>query len=230
MVVETQKTAAPFLLILLGLNAGYVDAASFVALNGLFAAHVTGNFVTIGAAMVFGTAGVATKLLALPTFCMAVFLLRLLHYRLVDSEWPVLKTLLGLQFFLLCLGAILAIGHGSFSHPDDRATMITGLVLVVGMAIQNGMQRVHLSTAPPTTMMTGTTTQIMLDLGDLVRGASGEQKAAIHARLARMGQAVLVFAVGCALAALLYAVVGIWCLALPPLLVLLAYRYCDTAR
>ena len=211
--------------ILLGVTAGYVDPASFVALHGLFTSHVTGNFVTIGAALVFGTTGVVTKLLALPTFCVVVLLLRLLHYRLVDRSWPVLKTFLGLQILLLGLGAVLAIRHGSFSKGDDLAAMITGLVLVAGMAVQNALQRVHLSGMPPTTIMTGTTTQIMLDLGDLVLKTDEGQKDVLYARLTRMGQVVLAFASGCALAALLYTTLGMWCFALPPLLVLGAYLH-----
>lgn len=223
MIVETPKPLAVFVPAVLGLTAGYVDAASFMALHGLFTAHVTGNFVTIGAAIVFGTAGVVTKLLALPTFCVALLVFRLLHYRLVARGWQVLKTFLGLQVVLLAMAGALAIYHGSFSHDDDWATMTTGLLLVAGMAVQNGVQRVHMGSVPPTTIMTGTTTQIMLDLGDLVHGTGGEQRAVITGRLARMGQAVLVFAVGCALGALLYATTGVWCFALPPLLVLLAY-------
>jgi uncharacterized membrane protein YoaK (UPF0700 family) len=223
MVAATKKSLSPTLLILLSVNAGYVDTAGFVALHGLFTAHVTGNFVTIGAALVFGTTGVVTKLLALPTFCITLFVLRLLHYRLVDRGWPVLKVLLGLQVLLLALGGALAIRHGVFDNGDDWAAMVTGLVLVVGMAVQNGTHRVHLSSAPPSTMMTGTTTQIMLDLGDLARGATQEERAVIRPRLASMGQSALAFVSGCAAAALLYAGVGNWCFALPPLLVLGAY-------
>ncbi len=159
-----------------------------------------------------GPTGVVTKLLALPTFCVVVLLLRLLHYRLVDRSWPVLKTFLGLQILLLGLGAVLAIRHGSFSKGDDWAAMITGLVLVAGMAVQNALQRVHLSGMPPTTIMTGTTTQIMLDLGDLVLKTDEGQKDVLYARLTRMGQVVLAFASGCALAALLYATLGMWVL------------------
>ena len=47
----------------LSFNAGYVDTASFLALHGLFAAHVTGNFVTLGAALIsVNHAGAWTKL------------------------------------------------------------------------------------------------------------------------------------------------------------------------
>ena len=45
--------------------AGYVDTLSFVALFGLFTAHVTGNFVTLAAALLYGTHGAIGKVLAL---------------------------------------------------------------------------------------------------------------------------------------------------------------------
>jgi uncharacterized membrane protein YoaK (UPF0700 family) len=46
---------------LLGFVAGFVDTAGFLGLQGLFTAHVTGNFVTLGAALVLGTHGVVAK-------------------------------------------------------------------------------------------------------------------------------------------------------------------------
>jgi len=47
----------PSLPVLLSVNGGYVDAAGYLALHGLFTTHVTGNFVTLGAALVLGTSG-----------------------------------------------------------------------------------------------------------------------------------------------------------------------------
>src|SRR5689334_8131754 len=38
---------------LLSFNGGFVDTAGFIGLQGLFTAHVTGNFVTLGASLVF---------------------------------------------------------------------------------------------------------------------------------------------------------------------------------
>jgi hypothetical protein len=63
---------------LLSFNGGFVDTAGFLGLQGLFTAHVTGNFVTLGAALVFGTHGVIGKLLALPEFVLVVVLARVI--------------------------------------------------------------------------------------------------------------------------------------------------------
>src|SRR5258706_4281462 len=58
--------------LLLSFNGGFADTAGFLGLDGLFTAHVTGNFVTLGAALVFGSAGVIAKLAALPAFAVVI--------------------------------------------------------------------------------------------------------------------------------------------------------------
>jgi hypothetical protein len=92
------KIAIP---VLLSIVAGYVDTAGFLALQGLFTAHVTGNFVTLGAAFVFGTSGVVAKLLALPVFCSVILATRLFAPALPKIGLPVLPTMLSLQVVLL---------------------------------------------------------------------------------------------------------------------------------
>lgn len=69
---------------LLSLNAGFVDTIGFLVLHGLFAAHVTGNFVTLGASLVLGTSGAIAKILALPVFCTVVLLTGLSRYQLLQ--------------------------------------------------------------------------------------------------------------------------------------------------
>jgi uncharacterized membrane protein YoaK (UPF0700 family) len=63
--------------VLLSGTAGCVDTAGFLALQGLFTAHVTGNFVTLGASLVLGTTGAIAKLMALPVFYAVVVATRL---------------------------------------------------------------------------------------------------------------------------------------------------------
>ena len=215
---------------ILSVNAGYVDTAGFLALHGLFTAHVTGNFVTIGASLVLGTSGIVAKLLALPVFCLVVMLARLLRYRLIAWGAPVPRTLLLIMLLLLVAAGLMALRFGPFGAGDSWSGTLTGMTLVAAMAIQNALHRVHLAGAPPSTLMTGTTTQIMLDIADHIHGVPAEQRPALNTRLARMTAAVLAFAVGCAAGALLYAFVGMWCFAVPAILALGAYlRHEDAA-
>lgn len=205
---------------LLSLNAGFVDTMGFLMLHGLFTAHVTGNFVTLGASMAQGASGAVAKLLALPVFCVVVIAMRLLRYWLLAWGLPVLRTFLGLMLILLIVSAALAIYWGPFHDGDTWQAIATGMMLVTAMSIQNAVQKVHLSNAPPTTLMTGTTTQIMLDVADLLHGASGQQLADIKARLSVMASSLAAFAIGCMIGALAYLWVGVWCAVIPPLLVL----------
>ena len=120
----------------------------------------------------------------------------------------------------MILGAGLATLFGPFSNADGYAAVLTGLVLVAAMAIQNEAHRAHLPSAPPSTIMTGTTTQIMMDIGDLMHGLAPDKAGAARGRLAQMTVSAFAFAVGCTLGALMYALLGALCFWIPPALVL----------
>jgi len=213
----------PSVPILFSINGGYVDTAGFLALQGLFTAHVTGNFVTIGAALVFGTSGVVAKLLALPVFCLVVAVVRGVGYVITTGKAAQLRKLMGLEFTLLLAGGILALRLGPFASADAGPALLTGMVLVAGMAVQNSLQRIYLANFPPMTLMTGNTTQVVIDLVDQLRPqADMAARAAVRTRLLRMGTGIVAFAGGCAAAALLFAISGMWVFILPPLLVMAA--------
>lgn len=200
------------------ITAGYADTSGFLALKGLFTAHVTGNFVTLGAALVFGTTGALAKTLALPMFCLAVLLCRLLSFRLQARRRPALRSLLKLQLLLLMVVAAVSAWRGPFDDPDSGWALLAGMTLVAAMAIQNAAYRTHLSNTPPSTIMTGTTTQIMLDLAELLHAERPETASATWARLRRLTLSVTVFAAGCGLAALVYTQLGKWCFCVLPVL------------
>jgi uncharacterized membrane protein YoaK (UPF0700 family) len=201
---------------LLSLNAGYVDTAGFLALQGLFTAHVTGNFVTLGASLALGTSGAIAKLLALPIFCVVVIAIRWLNTLLTNRHRAALETLIALQVLLLVIGAVLATRFGPFHDTDSWRAVLTGMVLVGAMAIQNAFHRFHFGGAPPSTIMTGTTTQVMIDLADRFYGPKGTDGQS-SLRLVQMSTTILLFAVGCGSAALLYSLFGVKCFVVPPI-------------
>jgi uncharacterized membrane protein YoaK (UPF0700 family) len=91
------------------------------------------------------------------------------------------------------------------------------------MGIQNALSRTALSDLGPTTIMTGNTTQIVIDLVDL-SSAGPDQAGAIRARLRKMVPAVAGFAAGAVLGALAYAAISFWCVLLPVLLLAVLCR------
>ncbi|MTH34339.1 DUF1275 domain-containing protein [Paracoccus limosus] len=203
---------------ILSFNAGYVDTAGFLSLHGLFTAHVTGNLVMIGDALANGSAGIIGKLLALPMFCLTILILQSVALRVAAAPERALRAMLVVKFLLLSAAAISAIHFGSFPDADGWPVIQVGMLLVAAMAVQNAAHRIHLGAFPPSTLMTGTTTQIMLDLATLLYPRAPEKPETVKPRIAKFGLAVLTFVFGCALAALAFVLLGVWCFVLPPVL------------
>ena len=211
----------------LSFNAGYVDTASFLALHGLFAAHVTGNFVTLGAALISDNhAGAWTKLAALPMFCVVVVCTRLLHTRLQQVGHASYRVLLWCMLLLFALAAGISWFHTPFAPTDSWISFAVGMLLVAAMAIQNALHRIHWLKEPPTTVMTGSTTQLMLDVADWLGSPQGKASE-IKARFNRTLPNMLGFALGCAVAALVFHFMPKWVLVMPFFLMVWAYAWKD---
>ena len=208
----------------LSFNAGYVDTASFLAIHGLFAAHVTGNFVTLGAALVSTNhAGAWAKLAALPMFCAVVLLTRLLHSRFERANKLSYRFLLLSMLALFAAAAVLSLIYLPFPATDTWPSFMVGMLLVAAMAIQNAMHRMHWAKESPTTVMTGSTTQLMLDLADSLSGNGSADKTSIKTRIKNNFPNMLGFALGYAIAALVYHY-ALWLIFIVPVaLMALAY-------
>ncbi|MGC1611354.1 MAG: DUF1275 family protein [Pseudolabrys sp.] len=217
---------------LLSFNGGFVDTVGFLGLSGLFVAHVTGNFVTLGAALVLGSHGILNKILALPEFVAVIALARLAGGVARRRGWPALRIMLTTEVILLAAFFGLAVTFGPFENADRPLALLTGFAGIAAMALQNALQRVHLASLPPTTLMTGSTTQATIDAVDLLAGTAAGDAPAVRTRLSRMAMSVLLFAAGCAAGALLFWLAGFWCLAVPVIVgaIAAAMRLDETAQ
>lgn len=190
-------------------TAGFIDTVGFVGLFGLFTAHVTGNFVLIGAAIVTHHSGIIAKLLALPTFIVAVALTSLFLRSCRRRRRPAIRPLLIIQAVLLAAFMVAGLLLGPFKDGDQPAAILTGLTGVLAMGVQNAASRtvfVHLS---PTTVMTGNVTQIVLDLVGLTERDTPADEA--KARIRKMLRPVLAFAGGAIAGGMGFAMFGFWC-------------------
>ena len=210
---------------LLSFNAGYVDTASFMALHGLFAAHVTGNFVTLGAALASDNhSGALAKLFALPMFCIVILFTRIIYQSYNRKGMDSYNVLLILMFILFVVAGAISTQYLPFPATDNWPGFIVGMLLVSAMAIQNALHRMQWVKEPQTTVMTGATSQLMVDIADIMFAQpTDEQKAAIHKRFKTTLPNMINFALGCAVAALVYKYALIFIFILPPIMMIGIY-------
>jgi len=196
---------------LMAFTAGFVDTCGFVALFGLFTAHVTGNFVLIGAALANSRPGILAKLLAFPMFILIVALAQLfLHRCKREGRDATLPALISEAVFLA-----LFLAAGVWCSPvvdaDAAPAILIGLLGVAAMAVQNAASRTVFAAHAPTTVMTGNVTQAVIDAVELAFGAD----AAAKARLRKMLPPVAGFTLGAIAGGLGFVRLGFWCLIAP---------------
>lgn len=212
------KPSDLFLGVSLGLVAGYVDTAGFVALFGLFTAHVTGNFVLIGTEIARHTGGhvLLLKFLAIPAFAAGVVAARLLDFRCARLAHNPARPLLLMQLVLLT--GFMVAGLAASPIDDARAPLVLlcGMLGAAGMGVHNAAGKLEFARLAPTTVMTGNVTGILIDATDM---ATGRATGAVRERFVKFFWPVLAFAIGCVAGGTAYVWIGFWCL-LPALLLL----------
>jgi uncharacterized membrane protein YoaK (UPF0700 family) len=190
---------------------GYVDVVGFVLLFGLFVAHATGNLVMLGVGLAGDAGGLATKLLALPTFVgAAAATYALIRWRNARGQ-PCEVLVLALQAVLLLAFMLLTVWALPAAGADAPAVMLAGLTGVAAMAVQNVGARAVFAHLAPTTMMTGNVTQLAIDIVDLLI-ARARPDAALKARMLKTWPPVAAFALGAAGGAVGVLAAGPWSL------------------
>ena len=167
--------------------AGYVDTLGFVALFGLFTAHVTGNFILIGSGLAGVGQGLMIKWLAFPAFIAGIVAARVLDHRMrVRGHGVRARSLYALQTILLAGFMVAGVAASPIGSADAPATIVCGLLGAAAMGVQNAHGRLTARTVVANTVMTGNVTQAVIDAFDwLVPIAAPAVREAARARLRR---------------------------------------------
>ncbi|EDT37765.1 YoaK family protein [Burkholderia ambifaria] len=198
--------------------AGFVDTLSFVALFGLFTAHVTGNFVLIGAGIASFGQGVVLKLSVFPAFVCGVVAASLIARSMSGRpDWQRTRALHTVQGVLLLGFCAAGLWATPVTQPDSLQALVAGIVGTFAMGVQNAHPRVIARAGGvPNTVMTGNVTQAILDVVDLLSaGTADSVRAAARARFGKMLPAIVAFALGATGGAIGFRYVGFAALLAP---------------
>jgi uncharacterized membrane protein YoaK (UPF0700 family) len=209
--------------LVLSLIAGSTDIIGFLGLNGLFTAHITGNLVVLAAHIVAGDPTIFSYILSVPAFMIMLFLTRLLAGGLERAGISTLRPLLLLQLFFLFAFLSVCVVAGPWGDADAILAITAGMSGVAAMAVQNALVQISLTSTPSTAAMTANVTHFMLDLGEALVGRDHAQVARARTRAMRTFPVIVGFTIGCVLGATFEAAAGLWSLALPTALALLAF-------
>jgi len=163
---------------LLSIVAGLTDVTTFVLLGGVFSAHITGNVVVIAADLVTGAPIGLSSVLAVPCFiaiAAAVALVTEVRRRRAD-RW--VQPLVLAQSALLIAAAAVSIATSASSDPHGPAGVVTALLAIAAMAVQNALLHVCYSRAPSVAVMTGNIVAATVAAVRLLRRRDDEAAAA----------------------------------------------------
>ena len=210
------------LLLALSATAGATDAIAFLALDGLFTAHITGNIVILASQVVTrGNADLA-QLISVPMFMLALALARLLGLSLArQGDRTALDVLLLLQVLLLLGFFLLGLRLGPAFDPDAPVPLLAGMLGVMAMAVQNALVQTELPGAPTTAVLTTSITRFTIALVDAA-AASLDERAAARAKVAALLPPILGFLAGCLAGVVLARQIGLAALMLPTFLATVA--------
>lgn len=181
--------------------AGFVDTSAFIILFGIFTAHVTGNIALAGYEFVQADEeSTITHLLMFPAFMVAVAATSLLARYARKKHWPVFAVLLTAEAIALTVFLIVGVTFSPALMFDVQEEYILpiGIAGVIAMAIQNALMKEAkgvFKSYIPTTVMTGNTTQLTIDLVQIavskLASVGDEQVALASAEAAeRLGRVV----------------------------------------
>jgi uncharacterized membrane protein YoaK (UPF0700 family) len=146
--VQTMTLALSFI-------AGLVDVTSFILLNGLFAAHVTGNIVVMAADLALHRPVRLATVLAVGVFVAVTAALTAVVDISGREPYRWTQPFLWLQFVFLAATAVAAPVFGRMAWDGTGVEILLAVLAVAAMACQNALLHLTFTRAPSTAVMTG---------------------------------------------------------------------------
>ena len=225
-------TSGTALLLCLSCIAGMVDVTSFVLLNGVFTAHITGNIVVLAADVAMNRHIEAISAVAVVEFITITAILAAIVDVSARAPFRWARGFLGLQFNFLTAAAFAAVILHASGKRGPGVNEVVAVLAVAAMASQNALLHLTLKRAPSTAVMTGNTVAATAALVGLLlqrhrRLIPTHSSGQVHDRSSdeaedravwhRMWPALLGFASGCALGAAASETLRWWAWAAPAL-------------
>jgi uncharacterized membrane protein YoaK (UPF0700 family) len=214
-----QNTGTELVPFTLSLIAGMVDVTSFVLLNGLFTAHITGNVVVLAADVAAHRPVRFLTVLAVGVFIAvtAVLAAAVDGSRRAPYQWA--GAFLWLQFAFLAATAAAATVLDSTGRHRPTGQLVVAVFAVAAMACQNALLHLTFGRVPSTAVMTGNIVASTVALVGLAMGRLRHTDRTVdRAAWLALRPLLLGFITGCVLGALASDVMNRWAWLAPALL------------
>jgi uncharacterized membrane protein YoaK (UPF0700 family) len=197
-----------FTSVILSYVAGYADTSTFIGADGLFSAHVTGNFVMLPYDIVTNRIAASwIKLISFPVFILAVFISTQIINHVRDDRKAINRFVI-LEGTLLIISGLIA---WIYRHQNTNSVLngLIPMLVVFAMGLQNAFGRFFSKQVfAPTTLMTGNTTQFIIDLAGYLKHKD-EEKQNLRQKLVHGMYIILPFLIGCFSGAFITKAVGL---------------------
>ena len=144
---------------------GFIDAAGYVMLYGLFTASITGNIVAACIPIYFAAVGVWPRFIVWLSIGMGAWMITMLSMKLRFAtslnKWKIGVILFSCEIAALFLAMFVG---AALDYPmiDSWQVFISATLVSFSMGVQNGAAMVMIANCPPTTAMTGNTVRLFI--------------------------------------------------------------------
>ena len=194
---STAVALPPLLPLRLSIVGGLTDVTTFVLIDGMFSAHITGNLVVLAADAAAGRPVHLATVLAVPFFVLTTAAVTAAVTRSARAVAGWIHPLAVVQCVLLAAAAAVSIAGHASAAPAGGVALAGGLLAVAAMATQNALLHLAYTRTPSTAVMTGNVVEATITGVRLLIGARGDLSAADRAAWRRTWPLIVGFVAGC---------------------------------